>query len=99
MSILKKSDAKRHESVSRDTGQHSLRPVCYPEGSDFSKRESRLAKANALPFVEDFSSEHSFSDVSITQIVISASSDSAEPRTPRNPRMCDLNSPNCVHIG
>lgn len=99
MSILKKSDAKKHLSVSRDTGQHSLRPGRYPEGTDFSKREPRLARANPLPFDEDFSSEHSYLGVFITQIVIPASSDFAKPRTPRNAGGCDMNSPNCVYNG
>ena len=99
MSILKKSDAKKHLSVSRVKVQHSLRPVCHTEGTNFSEIESRLASANPLPFVEDFNLEHSFSGVCITRIVISSRSDFAKSRTPRNPRASDLNSPNCVYIG
>src|ERR1019366_5944604 len=99
MSILKKSDVKNHLSVRRDKVQHSLRPVCHTEGTNFSEMESRLASANPLPFVEDFNLEHFFSGISITQVVISASSDFTEPRTPRNPSACDLSSPNCVYIG
>ena len=99
MSFLKKRDVMNHLSVSRNTSQHSLRPVGRPKSAGFSKIKPELTRANQRAFVEDFNLEHSFSDLSIVQIAISASADLAVHATPGSRRAYDRNSLNCVYIG
>jgi hypothetical protein len=99
ISSFKKRDVMNHLSVSRNTSQHSFRPVGHPKSADFSKIKPELTRANKRTFVEDFNLEHSFSDLSIVQIAISASADLAVHATPGSHRAYDRNSLNCVYIG
>ncbi len=99
MNTFKKRDVKNRLSVSRDTNPDSAVQVCQPGGTGTPKIEPGPVRARALPFVDDFNFEHSFTDVSITQIAISASADFAAPAKHRNHRTYDLDSPNCAYIG
>lgn len=88
-----------HLSVSRNTRQHSLQPVGRPKSTDLSKIKPELTRTIKRSFVDDFNLEHSFPDLVITQLAISASADFVVPASPENPYAYNMNSLNCVYIG
>jgi hypothetical protein len=99
MTIIKKSGARNHRSVGRDTSLPALGPLSRSGQTGCSKIELEFARENTAPFAEDFYEEHSFSSVSIIQTAISASSVDVGPVGPRDQYAENLNSPNCVYVG
>lgn len=99
MTLLKKSGAKNHRSVGRDTSLPALRPLSRSGRTRCSKIKLEFARENTTTFAEDFYFEHSSSSVSIIPTAISASLDSVGTASRRSPYADNLNSPNCVYVG
>lgn len=99
MNSHKKSDVQNHRSASRGNSQKSRRPAGHIAGSDLSKNEPGLRRANERSFVEDFNREHSLLGSSIKQKTISTGSDFVNHSTPGMAFTYDLNSPSCVYFG
>jgi len=99
MTLIKKSGARNHRSVGRDTSLPALGSLSRPGRTGCSKIKLEFARENTIPFAEDFYVEHSLSSVSIIPTAISAGSEYVGPVGPRNPDANNLNSPNCVYIG
>ncbi len=99
MTLIKKSGARNHRSVGRDTGLPAPGPLSRSGRNGCSKIKLEFAREDTTPFAEDFYEEHSLSSVSIIPTAISASSEYVGPVGPRNPHANNLNSPNCVYVG
>jgi hypothetical protein len=99
MTLIKKSGARNHRSVGRDTSLPALGPLSRSGQTGCSKIDLEFARENTAPFAEDFYEEHSLSSVSIILTAISASSEYVGPVGTRNPYANNLKSPNCVYVG
>jgi hypothetical protein len=73
MSLLKKCDAKNRLSASRNQSRHSFRPVGQADRASPSEIKLDRPWAGGLPFVEDYTREHSLPGLQITSIEISGS--------------------------
>jgi hypothetical protein len=99
MTLIKKSGARNHRSVGRDTGLPALGSLSRSGRTGCSKIKLESARENTTLFAEDFYEEHSLSCVSIIPEASSASSEYVGPAGPRNPNANNLNCPNCVYVG
>jgi len=77
MSLIKKIDVKKHFAARRGMSLVAAQPVSQPDATGFPAIATAGMRADAPAFIEDFSLEHSSSNVSVPPIPIAAESASS----------------------